>query len=45
MMNTNPEQVKSKLESILSDMSDHHWLFSSRPGHDFSRAGYWKTII
>lgn len=37
-----PEQVKSKLESILSDMSDHHWLFSSRPGHDFSRQGIGK---
>ena len=37
MMNTNPEQVRSTIDSILSDMSDHLWLFTSNPGHDFMR--------
>ena len=32
-----PEQVKSKIESILSDMSDHRWLFTANPGHDFTQ--------
>ena len=32
-----PEQVKSRIESILSDMSDHRWLFTANPGHDFTR--------
>lgn len=32
-----PEQVKSRIESILSDMSDQRWLFTSNPGHDFMR--------
>ena len=36
-MNTNPEQVRSTIDSILSDMSDHLWLFTSNPGHDFMR--------
>ena len=36
-MNTNPEIVKCKLDSILQDMAEHFWLFSANPGHDFMR--------
>jgi len=36
-MNNNPDFVKAKLDSILQDMADHHWLFSANPGHDFMR--------
>lgn len=36
-MNHYPTEVKQKLESILSDMADHHWLFTVNPGHDFMR--------
>ena len=34
-MNDFPTNVKEKLNSIISDMADHHWLFSNNPGHDF----------
>lgn len=37
MTNTTPETVKSRIESILKDMAEHHWLFSNNPGHSFSR--------
>ena len=36
-MNDFPTNVKEKLNSIISDMAEHHWLFSSNPGHDFMR--------
>ena len=36
-MNTCPENVKKKINSIIEEMSDKHWLFSSNPGHDFMR--------
>lgn len=36
-MNHYPEKVKEKLNSIISDMADRHWIFSSNPGHDFMR--------
>ena len=36
-MNNYSITVKEKLNSIIMDMSDHHWLFSNNPGHDFMR--------
>ena len=36
-MNYFPSNVKQKLNSIIQDMSDHHWLFTQNPSHDFSR--------
>ena len=36
-MNSKPEYVKHKLDSILKDMAEHFWLFSANPGHDFTR--------
>lgn len=36
-MNHDPDFVKSKLDSIIREMADKHWLFSSSPGHDFMR--------
>lgn len=36
-MNDYPSNVKQKLNSIISDMSEHHWLFSNNPGHNFMR--------
>lgn len=36
-MNDFPTNVKEKLNSIISDMAERHWLFSSNPGHDFMR--------
>ena len=36
-MNDYPEKVKGILDSIISDMADHSWLFVNRPGHDFTR--------
>lgn len=36
-MNDFPEKVKQKLLSIIKEMADKHWLFSKRPGADFSR--------
>ena len=41
-MNNYPENVKQKLNSILSDMENHHWMFSEKPGADFSRQGKGK---
>ena len=29
--------VKQKLNSIISEMAEKHWLFSNNPGHDFTR--------
>ena len=37
IINDFPTNVKEKLNSIISDMADHHWLFSNNPGHDFMR--------
>ena len=42
MITAKPEKVKEKIEAILSDMSEHHWMFSDRPGHDFMRQGLGK---
>ena len=36
-MNNFPNEVKTSLEAILSDMADHYWLFCNNPGHDFIR--------
>ena len=36
-MNDYAANVKEKLNSILMDMANHHWLFTQNPGHDFSR--------
>ena len=36
-MNNYSITVKEKLNSIIMDMSAHHWLFSNNPGHDFMR--------
>lgn len=36
-MNDFPQKVKQKLNSIINEMSDKHWLFSNHPGHDFMR--------
>ena len=41
-MNDFPTNVKEKLNSIISDMADHHWLFSKHPGHDFMRQNLGK---
>ena len=37
-MSNCPENVKRKINSIIEEMSDKHWLFSSNPGHDFMPA-------
>ena len=37
IMNDYPSNVKQKLNSIIADMSEHHWLFSNNPEHDFMR--------
>ena len=37
IMNDYPSNVKQKLNSITADMSEHHWLFSNNPGHNFMR--------
>ena len=29
--------VKEKLNSIIKEISENHWLFSYNPGHDFMR--------
>ena len=36
-MNNFSSEVKQKLNSIIEDMSNNHWLFTQNPGHDFSR--------
>lgn len=41
-MNDFPTNVKEKLNSIISDMADHHWLFYKYPGHDFMRQNLGK---
>ena len=37
IMNQFPSEVKEKLNSIIQDMSDHHYLFTAHPSKDFSR--------
>ena len=37
IINNYPSNVKQKLNSIIADMSEHHWLFSNNPGHNFMR--------
>lgn len=41
-MNDYPSNVKQKLNSIISDISEHHRLFSNNPGHDFMRQHHCK---
>ncbi|MEE3497382.1 MAG: transposase, partial [Butyrivibrio sp.] len=41
-MSNCPENVKRKINSIIEEMSDRHWLFSSNPGHDFMRQSLGK---
>ena len=36
-MNNFSSEVKQKLNSIIEDMSNNHWLFTQNPGYDFSR--------
>ena len=36
-MNQNVETVKQKINDTITEMSDHYWLFSNNPGHDFTR--------
>ena len=36
-MNDYSTNVKQKLNSIISDMASHPWLFSNNPGRDFMR--------
>lgn len=36
-MNNFSENVKQKLNEIINDMSEHHWLFTNNPSSDFSR--------
>ena len=36
-MNDYSTNVKEKLNSIISDMGSHPWLFSNNPGRDFMR--------
>ena len=36
-MNDYSTNVKEKLNSIISDMASHPWLFSNNPGRDFMR--------
>lgn len=41
-MNNFPSLVKQKLNSIISEMAEHCWLFSEHPGRDFSRQEHGK---
>ena len=41
-MNDYPSNVKEKLNFIISDMANHHWLFANRSGHDFMRQSHGK---
>ena len=41
-MNDFPSHVKEKLNSLIKDMSEHHWIFSTHPGRDFSRQSVGK---
>lgn len=36
-MNDYPTIVKQKLNDLIKNMSDFHWLFTKNPGRDFSR--------
>lgn len=41
-MNDYSGNVKEKLNSIIDDMANHHWLFANNPGHDFMRQNHGK---
>lgn len=41
-MNDYPSNIKEKLNFIISDVANHHWLFTNRPGHDFMRQNHGK---
>ena len=41
-MSNSPENVKKKINSIIEEMSDKYWLFSTNPGHDFMRQSLGK---
>ena len=41
-MNDYPTKVNEKLNSIITDISNHHWLFTNNPGHDFMRQNLGK---
>ena len=41
-MNNYAANVKEKLNSIIQDMSDHHWMFTNNPHIDFSRQNFGK---
>ena len=44
-MNQNPENVKEKINLILSHMEKHSYLFVNRPGHDFMRQYFGKLTF
>ncbi|MDY4921454.1 IS4 family transposase [Frisingicoccus sp.] len=44
-MNDFPEKVKQKLHSIMTEISEHHWLFSKNPKHDFMRQNTGKLSL
>ncbi len=44
-MNQNPENVKEKINSILSHMEKYSFLFVKRPGHDFMRQYFGKLTF
>ena len=41
-MNEKPELAKKKIESILTNMAENHWLFTNDPGHAFMRQNLGK---
>ncbi|MCR5343424.1 MAG: hypothetical protein K6E70_08715 [Butyrivibrio sp.] len=38
-MNNFPSEVKQTLDSIINDMAQVAWLYSTKPGHSFTRTG------
>ena len=39
IMNNFPSEVKQTLDNIINDIANVAWLYSSRPGHAFTRTG------
>lgn len=39
IMNNFPSEVKQTLDNIINDMANVAWLYSTRPGHAFTRTG------
>ena len=38
-MNNFPSEVKQTLNNIINDMAEVAWLYSTKPGHSFTRSG------